>query len=47
MMFLVLNSCERIPRPHCGGVSEQHTKEVLDGIGFLAGSAARSFNDDE
>jgi len=41
----VLNSGERIPsRLRRDGVSEQRNKEVLDGIGFLAGSAARSFN---
>ena len=39
-----LNSGERIPRRLCHGVSEQNTKKVLDGIGFLASSAARSFN---
>jgi arylsulfatase len=38
-----VNSGERIPRRLCRGVSEQRNKEVLDGIGFLAGSAARSF----
>ena len=32
----MLNSGERIPRPLCGGVSEQDTKKVLDGIGFPA-----------
>ena len=40
----ILNSGERIPRKLCHGVSEQNTKKVLDGIGFLASSAARSFN---
>jgi hypothetical protein len=39
-----LNSGERIPRRLCHGVSEQNTKKILDGIGFLASSAARSFN---
>lgn len=39
-----LNSGERISRRLCCGDSEQNTKEVLDGIEFLAGSAARSFN---
>ena len=39
-----LNSGERIPRQLCCGVSEQNTKKVLDGIGFLASFAARSFN---
>ena len=42
-----LNSGERIPRRLCHGVSEQNTKKVLDGIGFLASSAARSFNQRE
>ena len=41
-----MNSGERIPRRLCHGVSEQNTKKVLDGIGFLASSAARSFNID-
>ena len=40
----MLNSGERIPRRLCHGVSEQNTKKVLDGTGFLASSAARSFN---
>ena len=43
-----LNSGERIPRSRflsgCCGVSEQNTKKVLDGIGFLASFAARGFN---
>ena len=39
-----LNSGERIPRQLCWGVSEQNTKKVLDGIGFLVSFAARSFN---
>jgi hypothetical protein len=30
-----LNSSERIPRRLCRGISEQNTKKVLDGIGFL------------
>jgi hypothetical protein len=43
-----LNSGERIPsRLSREGVSEQDTKKILDGIGFLAGSAARSFNNAE
>ena len=47
----VLKPVERIPvfrnsfpRLLSHGVSEQHNKQVLDGIGFLAGSDARSFN---
>jgi myo-inositol-1(or 4)-monophosphatase len=39
-----LNSGERIPRQLCCGVSEQNTKKVLDGTGFLVSFAARSFN---
>ncbi len=39
-----MNSGERISRRLCPGVSEQHNKELPDGIGFLAGTAARSFN---
>ncbi|KJF42777.1 hypothetical protein [Draconibacterium sediminis] len=39
-----LNSGERIPRWLCLGVSEQNNKKVLNGIGFLVSSAARSFN---
>ena len=39
-----MNSGERIPRRLCLGVSEQNTKKVLNGIGFLDSSAARSFN---
>jgi hypothetical protein len=39
-----MKSGERIPRRLCRGVSEQDNIKVLDGFGFLAGSAARSFN---
>ena len=41
---LSVNSGERIPRRFCRGVSEQRNKKVLDGIGFLAGSVARTSN---
>ncbi len=53
LMVFGLNSGERtrlndtvgqVPRQHCCGVSEQNTKKVLDGIGFLVSFAARSFN---
>ena len=47
----LLNSGERIPRSRflsgCCGVSEQNTKKVPDGIGFLVSFAARSFNSGE
>jgi hypothetical protein len=39
-----MKSGECIPRRLCRGVSEQDNKIVLDGFGFLAGCAARSFN---
>ena len=39
-----MNSGERISRRLCHGVSEQRNKEVPAGIGFLAGSVARSSN---
>jgi hypothetical protein len=34
----------RVPCRFCRGVSEQKIKNVLVGIGFLASSAARKFN---
>ena len=43
----MLNSGERIRRRLCRGVSERDTKKFLDGIGFLVGSFARSFNSGE
>jgi len=39
-----LNSGERILSQLCCGISEQNTKKVLDGIGFLVRFAAGSFN---
>jgi hypothetical protein len=42
--FSYMKSGERIPRRLCRGVSEQDNKKVLDGFGFLAGCAAKSFN---
>jgi ribonuclease HI len=43
--ILRLNSVERIPSLlRRDGISEQNTKKVLKGIGFLVSSAARSFN---
>jgi hypothetical protein len=40
-----MNTGERSPRPPGDGLSDHDTMEVLYGIGFLAGSAARGFND--
>jgi hypothetical protein len=42
--MILLNFGERIPGWLCHGVSEQNTKKILNGIGFPASSAARSFN---